>query len=264
MYGSRDRYGLPQVRDAWGAPPAPVPRVGTGYRQAYRQALPAVRPSVGRVRAGYSLPFSTAPAPVARVQTGYRVRPPTAGSVARFRRKIANPGPNQWDLTRVCEKEAEEMELWFEDYKEKLKEQQEKERDMFNRIYMQDIPIFQQNTELKAANNALRLKMQQKDELKSESEALKENAELKSENDELKLKINAMRQAVENDFQCPISTFRFKKPVVALDGHTYEADCITAWFKRGNHSSPLTSNMLIAPNLVHNYTLMKVMQAFEE
>ncbi len=33
---------------------------------------------------------------------------------------IANPGPNLWDLTRNCEKEAEEMELWFEDYKEKM------------------------------------------------------------------------------------------------------------------------------------------------
>ena len=93
MNNSRDRYGLPQVRDAWGAPPPPVGRLGTGYRQAYRQALPAVRLSVGRVRPGYSLPFSPAPAPVARVQTGYRVRPPTAGSVARFRRMIANRVP---------------------------------------------------------------------------------------------------------------------------------------------------------------------------
>jgi len=263
MNNGRDRYGLPQVRNAWGTPPPPVQRVGTAYSQAYRTALP----SVGRVRAGYSHAFSPAPAPVARVQTGSRVRPPTAGSVARFRRMIANPGPNQWDLTRVCEKEADQMELWLEDYKEKMLrieiEQQQKERHMFNRLYMQDIPIFQQNTELKAANNALMLKMQQKDDLKSESEALKENAELKSENDKLKLKIEEIRQSVENDFQCPISTCRFVDPVVAQDGHTYEADCIKDWFKRGNHTSPLTTNILKSPNLVRNHTLKKVMRAFQ-
>lgn len=280
---SRDRYGLPQVRNAWGTPPPPVGRVGTVYRQAYRQALPDVRPSVGRVRPGYRHTFSPAPAPVARVQTGYRqpspaprsaqrVRPVNSGSVARFRRMIANPGPNLWDSTRIFEKETEEMELWFEDYKEKMlrieleqkKVEQQKERDMFNRLYMQDIPIFQQNAELKEANDVLRLKIQQKDELKSESDAFKQTAELKSENDELKLKIEAMRQAVKHDFECPISTVRFETPVVALDGHTYEAECIVDWFERGNHSSPLTNEELVAPNLVHNFTLMKVMKAFEE
>jgi hypothetical protein len=180
---------------------------------------------------------------------------------------INDPGLQGLAFSRMLEKEIDVMDLWLEDYKKKTLcielEEIKEERAIFNRLYMQDIPIFQQNAELQAANDALRLKMQQKGELKSESEALKENAELKSENDELKLKINAMRQAVENDFQCPISTCRFETPVVALDGHTYEADCIKDWFKRGNHSSPLTSNMLMAPNLVHNYTLKKVMIAFE-
>ena len=89
-----------------------------------------MRPSVGRVRPGYSHAFSPAPAPVGRLQTGYRepsqaprsvqrVRQPTAGSVARFRRMIENPGLKRGELSGIIEKEALEMQLWIEDYKQK-------------------------------------------------------------------------------------------------------------------------------------------------
>jgi hypothetical protein len=266
MTDSRDRVGLPPVRNAWGMPPPSVVR--PGYSHAFS---PAPAP-VGRVRPGYSHAFSPAPAPVGRLQTGHRepsqaprsaqrVRQPTANSVARFRRMIENPGLKSGELVGILEKEALEMELWFEDHKQKSlrmeidkkKLEQQIKVDIFTRIHMQDIPMFQQNAELKKENDALRQQMQQ-------------IAELKSENDALKTKIQHITECHDNDLMCPITLDLLVDPVVAQDGFSYERNKIEKWFAQCKRSklipnSPKTGAPLPGLNLISNTTLRCVIEA---
>ena len=233
-------YGLPRVRNAWGTPPPSVGHVGTGSRQA----LPDARPSVGRVRPGYRHAFSEARPSAERVQTGYRqpaqrVRPVDSGSVERFRRMINDPGLKGLAFSRKLEQETDEMELWLEDHKqkslrmqvEKKKSEQDKEIDIFKRIYMRDMPTFQHNAQLQAENDALKKQIQQ------------------------------ISEVLEEDLQCPISHAVFRDPVMIRDGHTYEREHIEAWFAAGNTTSPMTRETIRRPRLVPNIIVKKMVDA---
>mmetsp|Transcript_17374 Transcript_17374/g.20091 ORF Transcript_17374/g.20091 Transcript_17374/m.20091 type:complete len:754 (+) Transcript_17374:46-2307(+) len=58
---------------------------------------------------------------------------------------------------------------------------------------------------------------------------------------------------------CPISGESMKKPVVAADGHTYEAAAIKRWLRTSN-ISPLTGSILPHKKLVPNYLLISTFQ----
>ncbi|ESQ36797.1 hypothetical protein EUTSA_v10008431mg [Eutrema salsugineum] len=60
------------------------------------------------------------------------------------------------------------------------------------------------------------------------------------------------------DFLCPISMEIMQDPHVAADGHTYEADTIRTWLRRGGQNSPKTGARLANHNLTPNYTLRSV------
>jgi len=53
-------------------------------------------------------------------------------------------------------------------------------------------------------------------------------------------------------FQCPITGEKFRDPVVAEDGHTYERDAIVKWLKDGNETSPNTRQPLNINRLIPN------------
>jgi hypothetical protein len=63
------------------------------------------------------------------------------------------------------------------------------------------------------------------------------------------------------EFVCPLTHELFEQPVVAADGHTYEAAYITQWLAvRG--TSPTCGTQLPHTELVPNYTLRSLMEAW--
>ncbi|CAH2039314.1 unnamed protein product [Thlaspi arvense] len=60
------------------------------------------------------------------------------------------------------------------------------------------------------------------------------------------------------DFLCPISMEIMRDPRVAADGHTYEAEAINTWIRRGGQNSPKTGARLASHTLTPNYTLRSV------
>jgi hypothetical protein len=64
---------------------------------------------------------------------------------------------------------------------------------------------------------------------------------------------SAARAPPPNMFICPITTVVMHDPVMAMDGHTYERDAISAWFQR-NDTSPMT-RAVITPTLVPCFSL---------
>eukprot|EP00884_Botryococcus_braunii_P007288 jgi/Botrbrau1/16560/Bobra.0385s0003.1 len=66
----------------------------------------------------------------------------------------------------------------------------------------------------------------------------------------------------ESCFQCPINFERFKNPVVAADGHTYELDSIKEWMKKSS-LSPSTLEKLENTSVIPNWALRRAMEAQE-
>jgi hypothetical protein len=60
-------------------------------------------------------------------------------------------------------------------------------------------------------------------------------------------------------FTCPITLRRFKKPVVATDGFSYERRAIRKWL-RSCLRSPMTNSPLPRGRLVANHNLRQAMQ----
>ena len=66
------------------------------------------------------------------------------------------------------------------------------------------------------------------------------------------------------DFLCPVLFERMVDPVVASDGHTYEREAIMAVLgPGGSKTSPLTREPL-APHVLPNLTLLKVIRSYDE
>jgi len=59
-------------------------------------------------------------------------------------------------------------------------------------------------------------------------------------------------------FICPITLEVMKDPVIASDGHSYEAHAIKAWYEK-DRSSPITRERLL-PNFTKNHSLRKAIQ----
>jgi serine/threonine protein kinase len=59
-------------------------------------------------------------------------------------------------------------------------------------------------------------------------------------------------------FQCYITKQKFRDPVVAEDGHTYERDAIVKWLKDGDGKSPITRQPLNADRLIPNLLVKKL------
>ena len=66
------------------------------------------------------------------------------------------------------------------------------------------------------------------------------------------------------DCVCPITHLLMRDPVIAADGHSYDAEAIDQWFASGKKTSPLTGSEL--PNLetIPNITLRKIIAAHVE
>jgi len=55
-----------------------------------------------------------------------------------------------------------------------------------------------------------------------------------------------------HDLLCPILQETMTDPVLAPDGHTYQRESITDWFRRGHRRSPLTGQTLLHTIIVDN------------
>ena len=64
------------------------------------------------------------------------------------------------------------------------------------------------------------------------------------------------RQAIPNDFQCPITTQVMYEPMMAADGESYEKEYIEAWLVTRN-TSPLTNELLTHKHLTPNKNLKR-------
>lgn len=64
-------------------------------------------------------------------------------------------------------------------------------------------------------------------------------------------------------FCCPITQEPMHDPVVAMDGHSYEANVISEWL-RTHHTSPVNGDRLASKVLVRNVALRKAMSEWNE
>ena len=77
---------------------------------------------------------------------------------------------------------------------------------------------------------------------------------------EEKLK-KGIERFVPPDLCCPISRELMQDPVVAEDGHSYEREAITKWFKYHN-TSPMTNQELEEQDLIPNIALKRLVEHF--
>lgn len=77
----------------------------------------------------------------------------------------------------------------------------------------------------------------------------------------LKAALPSLCEETPNEFLCPITCEIMKDPVIATDGHTYERDAITQWFKGGHRRSPKT-NQVISNCLFPNYNLKSLISDY--
>ena len=63
------------------------------------------------------------------------------------------------------------------------------------------------------------------------------------------------------EFKCLITTMPISKPVMAIDGPTYEARAIQRWFvSNGNATSPVTVKVLGSKHLIKNHAPAKLIR----
>ncbi|PKI50733.1 hypothetical protein CRG98_028875 [Punica granatum] len=78
-----------------------------------------------------------------------------------------------------------------------------------------------------------------------------------------KLHLEESRQAPSH-FVCPIYQEVMKDPLIAADGHTYEAEAIRGWLDSGHNTSPMTNLKLEHTDLVPNYALLYAIQEWRQ
>ena len=64
----------------------------------------------------------------------------------------------------------------------------------------------------------------------------------------LNSELDAAALPIPKSFKCPISHDVMKDPVTTVDGHVFERDAITEWFRLGRRTSTMTNMQL--PSLV--------------
>ena len=69
---------------------------------------------------------------------------------------------------------------------------------------------------------------------------------------------------IPDAYICPITRELMEEPVITADGHTYDRAAITAWFSRGNHTSPLTNLPLRHRELTPNHALKASIDEFQK
>uniref|UniRef100_A0A0D9WM63 U-box domain-containing protein n=1 Tax=Leersia perrieri TaxID=77586 RepID=A0A0D9WM63_9ORYZ len=75
---------------------------------------------------------------------------------------------------------------------------------------------------------------------------------------------NALFQQLQPHFTCPISQDVMDEPVIAADGHTYEAEMIKDWFRRGRTTSPMTNEQLEHRELIPNHALRSAIEKWRQ
>lgn len=63
-------------------------------------------------------------------------------------------------------------------------------------------------------------------------------------------------------FSCPITSERFKDPVVTVDGHTYERAAIDKWFAEGHRRGPSSNQQLATTNVIPNWALKNAIDEY--
>lgn len=63
-------------------------------------------------------------------------------------------------------------------------------------------------------------------------------------------------------FKCPISLEPLVRPVTTVDGHVYERHHIEEWFRRGNHTSPVTGARLESTAIKDDWALRNAIEEY--
>lgn len=75
--------------------------------------------------------------------------------------------------------------------------------------------------------------------------------------------VNAAQQlSAPAEFICPLTLQLFQQPVVAADGHTYEASSISKWLET-SRMSPVCGTQLLHTRLAPNYALRSLMEGWK-
>ena len=74
--------------------------------------------------------------------------------------------------------------------------------------------------------------------------------------------VTDQHHVVPDSFCCPITQEPFKRPVVAMDGHSYEQHALQSWFDRckGRPISPMTNQPMCSTFVVPNRSLLTVLE----
>jgi len=75
------------------------------------------------------------------------------------------------------------------------------------------------------------------------------------------LTLETVKPELEKNFTCPISHEIMFDPVMAADGHTYEANAIKQWFSQ-HDTSPLTNAKLDNKNTIPNHALRNAINEY--
>lgn len=73
-------------------------------------------------------------------------------------------------------------------------------------------------------------------------------------------RLQLIQNRILQHFTCPISHEVMNDPLMAADGHTYEAKFIRDWFRRGHNTSPITNVELEHKKLVPNRALRSAIE----
>eukprot|EP00040_Diaphanoeca_grandis_P005169 m.31651 g.31651 ORF g.31651 m.31651 type:complete len:271 (+) comp16497_c0_seq1:299-1111(+) len=71
-------------------------------------------------------------------------------------------------------------------------------------------------------------------------------------------------ESIPYSYRCPISGDIMIDPMVAADGHTYEREMISEWFRRGKNTSPMTGAKIQSTILTPNQCLRSLISDFKE
>lgn len=69
-----------------------------------------------------------------------------------------------------------------------------------------------------------------------------------------------MELTVPDHFRCPISLEMMKDPVTLSTGRTYDRESIETWIEAGNHTCPVTAQVLKSLEPIPNHTIRKMIQ----
>ena len=89
-----------------------------------------------------------------------------------------------------------------------------------------------------------------------------EGGDADDEDDDLDELMEGLPEEIVGIFKCPISNCVMRRPMIAADGHTYEARDIIRWLMKKN-KSPMTGKPLSDLTLRPNRALQQLIQSFK-